>query len=73
MASMHRTTIDIDIAAYEKAAEILGTHGYKETVNAALNRIARQDGLAKAAAYVQEGRLHTPSFEELNESRRPRS
>ena len=73
MAIMHRTTIDIDVHAYEQASAALGTRGYKDTVNAALSEVARSAALAKAADYVRRGQSSTPSFAELEELRSPRS
>jgi Arc/MetJ family transcription regulator len=71
---MHRTTIDIDIAAYEQARKRLGTRGYKDTVNAALRQVGREEALARAAERIRENRFRAPDPEELAElrQRRPR-
>jgi Arc/MetJ family transcription regulator len=70
---MHRTTIDVDVEAYERAREALGTNGYKDTVNAALREAGRRQALANAAAYIREGRFPAATLEELAELRKPRS
>ncbi|GAB95437.1 Arc/MetJ family transcription regulator [Kineosphaera limosa] len=40
--SMTRTTIEIDDAALAAAAEVLGTHTKKDTVNAALREVSQR-------------------------------
>ena len=70
---LHRTTVDIDLDAFDKAREALGTNGFKDTVNAALRRVGREEALARAAQRIREGRFCAPTLEELAELRRPRS
>ncbi len=70
---LHRTTVDIDLDAYERAREVLGTNGYKETVNAALRKIARQRELEDLADWIRRGEFRTPSLEELRRMRKPRA
>ncbi len=71
--SYHRTTIDIDLDAYDRARSALGTQGFKDTVNAALERVGRQALLARAAERVRQGRFSAPTPEELDELRRART
>lgn len=71
--SYHRTTIDIDLDAYDRARSALGTRGFKATVNAALERVGRQALLARAADRVRQGRFSAPTPEELEELRRARA
>lgn len=71
--TVHRTTIDIDLDAFSKARESLGTRGYKDTVNAALRRVARDDALERAAERIREGRFPAPGSDELTELRNRRT
>ncbi len=68
----HRTTIDIDVDALERARELLATRGYKETVNAALREVARRKDLEEVAERIRQGRIPGPTPEELAEMRKPR-
>jgi Arc/MetJ family transcription regulator len=69
---LHRTTIDIEVEAFDRAREALGTNGFKDTVNAALRRVGREEALARAARRIREGKFRAPTLEELAELRRPR-
>ncbi len=69
---LHRTTVDIDLEAYEAARKALGTNGYKETVNTALREAARREALAEFAEEIRQGRIPGPTPEELAEMRKPR-
>lgn len=69
---LHRTTVDIDLEAYEGAREALGTDGYKETINAALNHAARQKRLKELAERIRRNEFRAPTPEELAEMRKPR-
>ncbi|MCL4290198.1 MAG: hypothetical protein KJ051_07975 [Thermoleophilia bacterium] len=71
--SYHRTTIDIDLDAYDRARSALGTRGFKDTVNAALERVGRQALLERAAERVRQGRFSAPTPEELDQLRRVRT
>jgi hypothetical protein len=71
--SYHRTTIDIDLDAYGRARDALGTSGFKDTVNAALDRVGRQALLERAAVRIREGRFSAPTPEELEDERRART
>ncbi|MEX2449074.1 MAG: hypothetical protein WD404_10090 [Solirubrobacterales bacterium] len=69
---IHRTTIEIDVPAFEEAREVLGTMGYKETVNEALRVVSRGELLRRGAAQIRSGSLGLITPEELREQRRPR-
>lgn len=47
---IHRTTIEIEVSAFEGAREALGTAGYKETVNEALRAVSREICCVEAPA-----------------------
>lgn len=68
----HRTTIDIEVPAYERARRALGTRGYKDTVNEALRAVDRAAQLRRGAASIREGGLDIVAPEELAGLRRPR-
>ena len=68
----HRTTIDIDLDAYERARQALGTQGFKDTVNASLRRVGREAALARAAERIRKGRFSAPAPAELERARRAR-
>ena len=69
---IHRTTIEIEVPAFEAAREALGTAGYKETVNRALRAVGRGDRLHRGAALIRAGGLDLITPEELQEQRRSR-
>lgn len=69
---MHRTTIDIDIEAYEGAREALGTRGYKQTVNESLRAVERAARLRRGADLIRGGGIDLLTPEELEELRRSR-
>jgi len=71
-ASTHRTTIEIEVPAFEGAREALGTTGYKETVNEALRVVSRGAQLHRGAALIRAGALDLISPTELEAQRRPR-
>jgi predicted O-methyltransferase YrrM len=54
---LHRTTIDIDVEAFERAREVLGTRGYRDTIDRALREVDRREALRRAAALVRGGGL----------------
>lgn len=70
---IHRTTIEIDAGAFAEASQILGTTGYKQTVNAALREVGRSDRLRRGAALIDSGRLGLVAPDELARQRRPRN
>jgi hypothetical protein len=71
-STLHRTTIEIEVPAYEGAREVLGTRGYKETVNEALRVVSRGEQLRQGAVQIRAGALGLVTPEELDEQRRPR-
>jgi Arc/MetJ family transcription regulator len=71
-ATTHRTTIEIEVLAFESAREVLGTRGYKETVNEALRVVSRGEQLRRGAARIRGGGLGVITPEDLREQRNPR-
>jgi hypothetical protein len=71
-ATTHRTTIDIEVPAFEEAREVLGTKGYKQTVNEALRIVSRGEQLRRGAERIRSGALDLTTPEELAELRKPR-
>ena len=72
MMPYQKTTVEIDIEELNEAAENLGTHGIKQTINTALHEINRRAALVRAAEYVRAGKFHTPDEETWKEWREPR-
>lgn len=68
----HRTTVDIDLAAYAEARRVLGTRGYRDTVNAALREVGRRSKLRHAADLIRGGDLDLVTPEDLVVLRAPR-
>jgi Arc/MetJ family transcription regulator len=66
---IHRTTIDIELEAFEGAREALGTKGYRDTVNGALHAVSRAAALGRAAELIRAGGLGLTTPEELEELR----
>ena len=73
VSTIHRTTIEIEVPAFEEAREALGTKGYKETVNEALRAVSRREQLRRGAERIRSGALGLTTPEELEELRKPRS
>lgn len=71
--AIHRTTIEIEVPAFESARKVLGTAGYKETVNQALKVVSRGEQLHRGAALIRAGELGLITPSELDEQRRPRA
>lgn len=71
--AVHRTTIEIEVPAFESARKILGTAGYKETINEALKVVSRGEQLQSGAALIRSGELGLIQPAELEEQRRPRA
>jgi Arc/MetJ family transcription regulator len=69
----HRTTIEIEVPAFEGAQKALGTAGYKETVNEALRVISRGDMLRQGAHAIRAGTLGLVEPDELTKLRQPRA
>jgi Arc/MetJ family transcription regulator len=70
---LHRTTIDVDLEAYEQARALLGTTGFKDTVNAALREVVRREQLKRFADKIRRNEFRAPTPEELEEMRKPRT
>lgn len=68
----HRTTIEIEVPAFEGARKALGTAGYKETVNQALRVVSRGEQLHSGASLIRAGTLGLITPAELEEQRWPR-
>jgi len=68
----HKTTVEIDVDELRQAAERLGTHGVKETVNTALREVNRRAALREAATYVRAGTLRVPDEKTWAAWREPR-
>ncbi|HEX7245860.1 MAG TPA: hypothetical protein VF245_09875 [Solirubrobacterales bacterium] len=68
----HRTTIEIEVPAFEGAQKALGTAGYKETVNEALRAVSRGDLLRRGALAIRSGDLGLIDPDELVKLRQPR-
>jgi Arc/MetJ family transcription regulator len=69
----HRTTIEIEVPAFEGAQKALGTAGYKETVNEALRVVSRTDLLHRGARAIRSGDLELIDPDELAKLRQPRA
>jgi hypothetical protein len=69
----HRTTIEIEVPAFEGARKALGTAGYKETVNQALRVVSRGEQLHRGAALIRGSALGLIDPAELEQQRRPRA
>jgi hypothetical protein len=69
---MHRTTVEIDLDAFHAAEANLGTRGFKETLNRALDDVNRRAALDRAVRYVEDARESVPRWDVLDRSRHPR-
>jgi hypothetical protein len=67
-----KTSIDVDRALADEAAEILGTTTLKETVNVALSEVIRARLREQLAAAILDGTLSVPSPEDIARSKEPR-
>ena len=70
--TVHRTTIDIDVGAYNEARRALGTRGYRDTVNEALREVTRVVALRRGADLIRQGGLNVIAPDELAELRKTR-
>jgi len=70
---IHRTTIEIEVPAFEGAQKALGTAGYKETVNEALRVVSRGDLLRRGARAIRSGDLELIDPDELAKLRQLRA
>jgi Arc/MetJ family transcription regulator len=69
---VHRTTVDIEVDALEEAKAVLGTTGYRDTVNGALREVARIQKLRRLADRIRSGELTTITPEEARAIRQNR-
>ena len=67
-----KTTVDVDRALADEAAEILGTKSLKDTVNRSLLEVVRSERLRELAEAVRSGTLSVPTPEEYRELREPK-
>ncbi len=68
----HRTTIDIEVEPYERAKAVLGTSGYKDTINQALRQVDRAQRLRHGADAILGEKHDLTTPEELEQLRQPR-
>ena len=57
---VHRTTVDIEVDAFEEARALLGTTGYRDTVT---SRCAKSSGSTSSGNWrdmIQKGELREP-------------
>ncbi|HZN21487.1 MAG TPA: hypothetical protein VFB57_02880 [Gaiellaceae bacterium] len=66
---MHRTTVELDLDAFHAAERNLGTRGFKETLNRALEDVNRRAALDRAVRYVEDRRESLPAWEALERTR----
>jgi Arc/MetJ family transcription regulator len=71
-AAKHRTTVDIDVDAYNEARLALGTRGYRDTINGALREVTRVAALRRGADVIRQGALNVVTPDELAELRKAR-
>ncbi|HVS29032.1 MAG TPA: hypothetical protein VHE14_05740 [Solirubrobacteraceae bacterium] len=69
---LHRTTIDIEVDAYQAARDALGTRGYRDTINGALHEVNRIAKLRDAARRIRQGELDLLTPQDLEQLRAPR-
>ena len=67
---IHRTTIDLDLDALERAQRILGTTTIRDTVDKALREVDRRAALREAADAIRRGDLGMITPDELADLRR---
>ena len=67
---VHRTTVDLDLDAVAAAQSVLGTTGFRDTIDAALREAVRVAALRRAAAAVREGSLLLVTPDDLATLRR---
>lgn len=64
--------MDIDVDAYDHARRVLGTRGYRDTINEALREVTRVSALRHGADLIRRGGLGLVTPGELAELRKPR-
>lgn len=70
---IHRTTVDIELEPFRRAQELLGTSGYRDTINQALREVDRIAALRRGAELIRRGELNVVRPEDLPELRKIRS
>lgn len=68
--TMHKTSVEIDLDAIREAERNLGTRGFKETINRALEEVNRRAWHQRAARYVLEERESASDWDEFIRTRR---
>jgi len=71
-SATHRTTVDVDVDAYNEARRALGTRGYRDTINEALREVTRVHALRRGADLIRQGGLNLVTPDELTELRKTR-
>jgi Arc/MetJ family transcription regulator len=69
---IHRTTVDLDLKALERAQEVLGTSTIRETIDKALHEVDRYEALRRGADLILEGGLPLIEPDDLAALRRVR-
>jgi len=72
VGQVHRTTVDIELDALEEAKVVLGTSGYRDTINGALREVARIQKLRRLADRIRSGDLDLLTPEEARRIRQNR-
>ncbi len=72
VGQVHRTTVDIELDALEEAKVVLGTSGYRDTINGALREVARIQKLRRLADRIRSGDLDLLAPEEARRIRQNR-
>jgi Arc/MetJ family transcription regulator len=62
---IHRTTVDLDVKALERAQEVLGTSTIRETIDKALHEVDRYEALRRGADLILQGGLALIEPEDL--------
>lgn len=70
--AIHRTTVDLDVAALERAREVLGTTTIRETIDRALHEVDRVARLRRGADLILAGDPGLVLPEDLAKLREPR-
>ena len=74
VSKVHRTTVDIEVDVFDEARGVLGTSGYRDTVNEAMREVVRLHKLRRLADRIRRGELvGVPTPEELHELRHRRT
>lgn len=71
--TFHRTTVDVELEAFNQARDLLGTSGFKDTINAALRQVERAERLRAGAAAILADKHALATPDDLETLRRPRN